>query len=128
VATWLGRNMSGFNAGAAGSVRGWSAMISKGVGRGCQCAGGMVPCMGVHGTGRACVHMHGNTGLGLGALGGLGASDWHDHCAAQGGSEVAASRGIDHALVDELDGEVIGLEVVGAAMPTLGAHGGHGDV
>jgi hypothetical protein len=87
-----------------------------------------VPCMGVHGTGLARTRVHGNAGLGLGALGGLGASEWHDHCAAQGGSKVAASRGIDHALVDELDGEVTGLEVVGAALPMLGAHGGHGDV
>jgi hypothetical protein len=128
VAAWLGRNASGFSAGAAESVRGWSAMIGKGAGRGFQRAGGTVPCMGMHGTGRARALMHGNAGLGLGTLGGLGASEWHDHCAAQGGSEVAVSRGIDHALVDELDGEVTGLEVVSAALPTLGAHGGHGDV
>jgi hypothetical protein len=128
VAAWLGQNASGFSAGAAGSVCGWSATIDKGVGRGCQCAGGTVPCTGVHSTGWAHAHVHRNAGLCLGALGGLGVSDWHDHCAAQGGSEVAASRGIDHALVDELDDEVTGLEVVGAALPTLGAHGGHGNV
>jgi hypothetical protein len=128
VASWLGRNASGFSVGAASSVHGWSATIGKGVGRGCQRAGGTVPCTGMHGTGPAHARVYGNTGLSLGALGGLGASEWHDHCAAQGGSKVAASRGIGHALVDELDGEVTGREVVGAALPMLGAHGGHGDI
>jgi hypothetical protein len=50
-----------------------------------------VPCMCVHGTGRVRAHVHGNTGLSLGALGGLGALEWHDHYAALGGSEVVAS-------------------------------------
>jgi hypothetical protein len=41
---------------------------------------------------------------------------------------VAASRGIDRARVDELDGEVTGLEVVSGVLTKHGAHGGHGDV
>jgi hypothetical protein len=83
-----------------------------------------VPCIVVHGTGLASACMHGNAGLGLGTLGGLVASEWHDHCVAQGGSEVAASRGIDRARVDELDGEVTGLEVVGGVLPKHDVHGG----
>jgi hypothetical protein len=82
VAAWLGRNASGFSAGAARLVRGWSTMIGKGAGRGCQRARGTVPCMGMHVTGRAHARVHENAGLGLGALGGLGASEWHDHCVA----------------------------------------------
>jgi hypothetical protein len=54
------------------------------------------------------------------------ASEWHVHCAVLGGSKVAASRGIDRVRVGELDGEVIGLEVVGAVSPKLGVHDGHG--
>jgi hypothetical protein len=40
---------------------------------------------------------------------------------------VAASRGIDHVRVGKLHGEETGLEVVGAVLPKLGVHGGHGD-
>jgi hypothetical protein len=86
-----------------------------------------VPCTVVHGAGLARARVHGNAGRGLGALGGMVASEWHVHYAAQGGSEVAASRGIDCVHVEELNGEVTGLEVVGAVSPKLGAHDGHGD-
>jgi hypothetical protein len=86
-----------------------------------------VPCTVVHGTGLARARVHGNAGRGLGVLGGMVTSEWHIHCAAQGGSEVAASRGIDRACVEELDGEVTGLVVVGAVSPRLGAQDGHGD-
>jgi hypothetical protein len=55
------------------------------------------------------------------------ASEWHVHCAAQGGSEVAASQGIDRVHVGELNREVTGLEVVGAVLPNLGIHDGLGD-
>jgi hypothetical protein len=44
-----------------------------------------------------------------------------------GGSEAAASWGIDRARVEELDGEVTGPEVVSAVSPKLGVHDGLAD-
>jgi hypothetical protein len=82
----------------------------------------------MHVTGLARARVHRNAGRGLGALGGMVASEWHVHCTAQGGSKVAASRGIDRARAEELDSEVTGLEVVSAVSPKLGAHDGHGDI
>jgi hypothetical protein len=85
-----------------------------------------VPCTVVRGTGPACVRVHGNVGHGLGALGGTIASEWHGHCVMQGGSEVAASRGIDRGRVGELDGEVTGLELVDAGPTRVGIPCKHG--
>jgi hypothetical protein len=65
-------------------------------------------------------------GRGLGTLGGTVASEWHGHYAAQGGSEVAASREIDCGHVGELDGEVAGLEVVSAGPARIGVLCKHG--
>jgi hypothetical protein len=58
-------------------------------------------------------------------LGGTVASGWHGRGVVCGGSEVAASRGIGRGRAGKLDGEVTGREVVGAALPVLGAHGGY---
>jgi hypothetical protein len=87
-----------------------------------------VPCTVTHGTGRARVHLHGNAGCGLGALGGIVASEVHGHCTVQGGSEVAASWEIDRVRVGEVGSEETGMEVVGAAFPKLGVHDGHGNI
>jgi hypothetical protein len=69
------------------------------------------------------VWVHGNTGVALGGLGGTVTPGWHRHGTAQGGPEGAASRGIGRRQLGELDGEVIGQGVVGAALPALGVHG-----
>jgi hypothetical protein len=47
--------------------------------------------------------------------------------AVRGVSELVASRGIGRGRVGKLDGEVTDREVVGAALPVLGAHGGYDD-
>jgi hypothetical protein len=39
-----------------------------------------------------------------------------------------ASHGIGRRCAGELGGEVTGREMAGAALPTLGVHGSHGDV
>jgi hypothetical protein len=85
-----------------------------------------VPCTVVRGTRPARVRVHGNMGRGLGTLGGMITLEWHGHCAMQGGSEVAASRGIDRGRVGKLDGEVTGLEVVGAGPARVGVLCKHG--
>jgi hypothetical protein len=68
-----------------------------------------------------------NTQHALRMLGGMVASGWHGRGAVRGGSEVAASHGIGHGRAGKLDGEVTGREVVGAALPMLGTHGGYSD-
>jgi hypothetical protein len=75
-----------------------------------------------HGTG-ACVCARGR-GVALGALGGTVTPGWHRHGTAQGGSKGAALRGIGRRQLGERDGEVTDRRAVGAAMPTLGVHGG----
>jgi hypothetical protein len=112
--------------GAARTGRDWSITVGQGARRGCQRAGGTVPCTIVRGTGPAHVHVHGNARHGLGTLGGTVALEWHGHCTAQGGSKVAASRGIGHGRVGEVDGELTGLEVVGAGPACVGVHCKHG--
>jgi hypothetical protein len=62
-------------------------------------------------------------GVALGGLGDTVTPGWHRHGMAKGGSEGAASHGIGHRRLGELDGEVIGQRVVGAALATLGIHG-----
>jgi hypothetical protein len=73
------------------------------------------------------VQVLGNAQHALRMLGGTVASGWHGRGAVCGGSKVAASRGIGHGRAGKLNGEVTGREVVGAAMPVLGAHGGYGN-
>jgi hypothetical protein len=75
-----------------------------------------------HGT-RACVCAWGR-GVALGGLGGTVTPGWHRHGTTQGGSEGATLRGIGHRQLGERDGEVTDRKAVGAALPTLGVHGG----
>jgi hypothetical protein len=107
--------------GAARMRRDWSVTVGQGARRDCQRAGGTVPCTIMCGSGPARVRVHRNARCGLGALGGTIASEWHGHCTAQGGSKVAASRGIGRGCVGEVDGEVTGLEVVGAGPAHVGS-------
>jgi hypothetical protein len=56
------------------------------------------------------------------------ASHWHGLAAVHGRSRGFLLQGIDPLAHDGAGGEVTGLEMVGGALPMLGAHGGHGDV
>jgi hypothetical protein len=72
--------------------------------------------------------VHNNRVHALDALGGQVASHWHGWAAVHGRSRGFLLQGIDPLVHDSAGGEVTGLGMVGGALPTLGAHGGHGDI
>jgi hypothetical protein len=102
--------------------------VHKGVGQGWRREGITVPCRCAWRVGLGEVLVHRNAGCGLGALGGQTASRWHGWAAVHGRSHGFLLQGIGPLGRDGASGEVMGQRVVGAALPTLGAHGGHGDV
>jgi hypothetical protein len=74
------------------------------------------------------VGAHGNGVHALDALGGQVASHWHGWAVVHGRSRGFLLQGIDLLGHDGAGGEGTGLGMVGGALPTLGAHGGHGDI
>jgi hypothetical protein len=127
VAAWFGRNMGGFSQDTIGFRLGPVAAEHHDARWGWQHVDVTMPCR------RACsarlggVQVLGNAQHALRVLGIMVASGWHGQGAVCGGSEVAASCGIGRGRAGKLDGEVTGREVVGAALPVLGAHDGYGD-
>jgi hypothetical protein len=73
------------------------------------------------------VQVFGNAQHDQRVLGGMVTFGWHGRCAVCGGSEAAASRGIDRTRAEELGGEVTGPGAVGAVQPKMGVHDGQGD-
>jgi hypothetical protein len=69
----------------------------------------------------------GNMVHALGVLGGQIASRWHGRAALHGQARAELARGIGPVGRRGSGGEVTARAVVGAALPRLGAHGGHGD-
>jgi hypothetical protein len=82
----------------------------------------------VRGIGPARVRVHGNAGRGLGALGGSTVLEWQGRGMMHGESRSGAARGIDPRSRRGAGGEVTARETVGAVLPMLGVHGGHGDI
>jgi hypothetical protein len=127
VAGWFGRNTGGFSRDTIGFRLGPVAAEHHDAMWGWQRVDVTMSCR------RACsarlggVQVLRNTQHALRMLGGMVASGWHGRGAVCGGSEVAASHGIGRGRAGKLDGEVTGREVVGAALPVLGTHGGYGD-
>jgi hypothetical protein len=80
-------------------------------------------CNTVQGKGWAC----GNMAHALCVLGGSALSVRHGRGGVHGGAWSSLAWGIDPLGRDGAGGEVTGQEVVGAALPKLGAHDGHGD-
>jgi hypothetical protein len=76
-------------------------------------------CNTVQGKGWAC----GNAEHVLHALGGSAVSVEHGRGGVHGGAWSSLARGIDPLGRDGAGGEETGQEVVGAALPKLGAHG-----
>jgi hypothetical protein len=64
----------------------------------------------------------------LGAPDGQIVSGWRGQGIAHGRSRAKAIWGIDPGREREAGGEVTAREMVGAVWPTMGVHGGHGDV
>jgi hypothetical protein len=125
VASWFGRNVSGFSHGADGFRLGQTVCMLKGAGQGWRRGAGGVPSLFGCGAGQGDARAHGNTTLALGALGGLVASGWHGRGAAHGWSGTLASRGINHWGEGETSGEVIARGGVGAVLSKMGVHSGH---
>jgi hypothetical protein len=80
-------------------------------------------CNTVQGKGWACE----NAAHALRALGGSVVSVGHGRGGVHGGAWSSLARGIDPLGRNGAGSEVTGQGVVGAALPKLGAHGGHGD-
>jgi hypothetical protein len=127
VAAHLGRKIGGFSTVAGKMVRGGVAMVHHGAGQGWRRVVRATPCR------CACIAvqeelcMCRNAAHALCALGSPVMSVWHGRGSVHGGSRVSAARGIGRRGRHEAGGEVTGPDTVGAALPQLGAHGGHGD-
>jgi hypothetical protein len=87
-----------------------------------------VPFTVVHGTRPTGVCLHGNAGRGLGALGGSTVSEWQGRGMVHGESRSGVAQGIDPRSRRGVGGKVTARETVRAVLPTLGVHGGHGDI
>jgi hypothetical protein len=72
--------------------------------------------------------VHGNGWHTLGVLDDTTASIWLGQGGVHGETRAVSVRGIDPGGQHGAGGEVTGLGMVGGALPTLGAHSGHGDV
>jgi hypothetical protein len=127
VAGWFGRNMGGFSRDTIGFRLGPVAVEHHDARWGWQRVDVTTPCRCAWSARLGGVQVLGNAQHALRMLGGTVDSGWHGRGVMCGGSEVAASRGIGRGRAGKLDGEVTGREVVGAALPVLGAHGGYDD-
>jgi hypothetical protein len=117
---------SSFREGADETVGCWSVPVLGSAGRGWQRVYVTTPCSPACCAWLGGMQMFGNAQHALRVLGGTWVSGWHARCAACGGFEAAASRGIDHTRVEELSGEVTGPGAVGAVQPKMGVHDGQG--
>jgi hypothetical protein len=127
VAAWFGRNTGGFSRDMIGFRLGPVAAEHHDARWGWQRVDVTTSCRCACSARLGRVQVLRNTQHTLRVLGSTVASGWHGWGAVCGGSEVAASRGIGRGRARKLDGEVTGREVVGAALPVLGAHGGYDD-
>jgi hypothetical protein len=120
VAAWFGRSTGSFSRATVSFRLGSDACVLEGAGRRWHRVVGTLPCRCWCRARLGGVLVHRNAQRTLRVLGGMVASGWRGRCAMYSGSEVTASRGIGRACAGELDGEVTGREVVGAALPVAG--------
>jgi hypothetical protein len=120
VAAGFGRDTCGFRWGAVGFRSGSVECELEGAGRRWRRVASTLSCRGWCRAGLDRAQTHGNVTHALCVLGGTVAPCGHGRGAVNGGFEVTASSGIDHACAEEFDGEVIGPGVVGGVLALLG--------
>jgi hypothetical protein len=128
VASWFGRGTGGFRTAVSETVCRGVVSVHRGAGRGCRRIGSSMPCRHACKAGLDGAWVHGNVLHALRVLGGMTTSDWHDRGAMHGGSRTGVAWGIDRGCTEGLGGEVTAREMVGAGLPMLGVHGGHGGI
>jgi hypothetical protein len=116
----FGRGAAGFSRDTLEPELGQMATVHPDAGRGWQRVYVTTPCNPACCARLGGMQTFGNAQHALRVLGGTGVSGWHAQCAACGGSEAAASRGIDRTCIEELGGEVTGQGTVGGVLATLG--------
>jgi hypothetical protein len=111
----------------ADSVRDGVVAVHHGAGQGWRHDGVTLPCRHAWSAGLGEVAAHGNGVLALDALGGQVALLWHAWASVHGRPRGFLLQGIGSLGHDGAGSEVTGRGMVGGSLPTLGAHGGHGD-
>jgi hypothetical protein len=126
VASRFGRSGGGFSRATVVFSLGPVTCVFDGAGQWWRRVEGSMPCRHACSARLDGACMHGNASHALRAPGGSMASGWHVRGAMHSGSRSGAAQGIDHGGRRRAGGKVTAREGVGAVLPKLGVHGGHG--